>query len=315
MNVHRQLLNWYHRGALNNETYEESVKLVSSRAAVKEWRSFLDRLLLFSGILMSAAGVVFFYAWNWKALTPFWKLFPLEVLFSGVLVLLLFKKKDNTGSKALMVFLFILTGALLALIGQIYQTGADRWQLFALWALLTLPLVIIARFSLLWVLFLVLVNLAWHLYGDIIALPSNSLSVLRLRIQLVVNAVALVAAEKKCIHRWLPRLITVGVLFSATALAVYTIDRGESYLNLLFYSAIAGGLVFFYLKWNRDLFLLACLMFSLIILTVTWTGVNLEGSVADETLSLIIAGIFITFSTAGVYLMKKFHKGGVHDKG
>jgi len=42
------------------------------------------------------------------------------------------------------------TGALFAYFGQTYQTGADPWQLFAWWALLTLPLAVAARSDALW---------------------------------------------------------------------------------------------------------------------------------------------------------------------
>lgn len=41
-------------------------------------------------------------------------------------------------------------GGLLAFFGQTYQTGADAWQLFALWALLSLPLMLGARADTLW---------------------------------------------------------------------------------------------------------------------------------------------------------------------
>ncbi len=43
------------------------------------------------------------------------------------------------------------TGGLMALIGQTYQSGADPWQLFALWAALTLPLALAARHDVVWV--------------------------------------------------------------------------------------------------------------------------------------------------------------------
>ena len=42
------------------------------------------------------------------------------------------------------------TGALFAYYGQTYQTGADAWQLFALWAALTLPLCLGVRSDVLW---------------------------------------------------------------------------------------------------------------------------------------------------------------------
>lgn len=42
-------------------------------------------------------------------------------------------------------------GALFAYFGQTYQTGADPWQLFALWAVLALPLCLALRSELTWV--------------------------------------------------------------------------------------------------------------------------------------------------------------------
>ena len=44
----------------------------------------------------------------------------------------------------------IATGALFAYFGQTYQTGADAWQLFALWAALALPLALAARSDAVW---------------------------------------------------------------------------------------------------------------------------------------------------------------------
>jgi uncharacterized membrane protein len=41
-------------------------------------------------------------------------------------------------------------GALFAYFGQTYQTGADPWQLFAVWAVLALPLCVGARSDVLW---------------------------------------------------------------------------------------------------------------------------------------------------------------------
>ncbi len=45
---------------------------------------------------------------------------------------------------------FIGIGALFAYFGQTYQTGADPWQLFALWAALGLPLALGARSDVVW---------------------------------------------------------------------------------------------------------------------------------------------------------------------
>lgn len=58
----------------------------------------------------------------------------------------------------------VLTGVLLAVIGQIYQTGADSELLFAGWALLALPWVVIARAPWVWLFWLVLLNTSLALF-------------------------------------------------------------------------------------------------------------------------------------------------------
>ena len=56
------------------------------------------------------------------------------------------------GVGALLVLAGLFLGALLALLGQIYQTGADTWELFAWWALLLLPWALAGASQALWLL-------------------------------------------------------------------------------------------------------------------------------------------------------------------
>ncbi|TMH00920.1 MAG: DUF2157 domain-containing protein, partial [Betaproteobacteria bacterium] len=57
----------------------------------------------------------------------------------------------RTPARAPLALLALLgIGGLLAFFGQTYQTGADPWQLFALWALLALPLALAVRGDVLW---------------------------------------------------------------------------------------------------------------------------------------------------------------------
>ncbi len=51
---------------------------------------------------------------------------------------------------ALGLLAFLGQGALFAFFGQTYQTGADPWQLFAVWAVLGLPLALALRHDALW---------------------------------------------------------------------------------------------------------------------------------------------------------------------
>ncbi len=59
---------------------------------------------------------------------------------------------------------FVVAGALLALFGQTYQTGANVYELFLTWALLGLPLVIASQWSVAWAGWLTVLNTALALY-------------------------------------------------------------------------------------------------------------------------------------------------------
>jgi hypothetical protein len=105
-----------------------------------------------AGALIASAGLIGFglvlwIAANWDGLGRFERFgLAATVIAAGSLVALLRSALAAPG----MVLAFAGTGGLLALIGQTYQTGADPWQLFALWAALCLPWAVAARSDALW---------------------------------------------------------------------------------------------------------------------------------------------------------------------
>lgn len=129
-----------------------------------QWLRYAQGLLLAGGAGLMAAGVVFFVAFNWSELTRMHKF----VLVQGVLVVaagaaVWFGLERAAGRAALVAGVLVL-GALLALFGQTYQTGADSWELFATWALLALPWTVSARSAVLWCVWLLVVNVAVGLW-------------------------------------------------------------------------------------------------------------------------------------------------------
>src|SRR5690349_22347881 len=129
----------------------------------RDWRDFLDRLLLWTGAAALAAGVVFFIAYNWDALGKFARFGALQVLIVAAVLAYWKLGIDRAAGKAALLVACILVGALLALFGQTYQTGADTWELFAAWAALIAPWVLIGRFAALWIVWLVIANIALSL--------------------------------------------------------------------------------------------------------------------------------------------------------
>ncbi len=107
---------------------------------------------LVRGVALLAAallglGVVMWVAANWQVMGRMGHFALLQglVLATGVGAAWLAVARQALGLLCLLA-----AGGLLAYFGQTYQTGADPWQLFALWAALTLPLCWAVRSDVLW---------------------------------------------------------------------------------------------------------------------------------------------------------------------
>ncbi|MFO1218812.1 MAG: DUF2157 domain-containing protein [Burkholderiaceae bacterium] len=112
----------------------------------------LQRWLALGVAVLAAAllglGLILWIAANWQSLGRFGRFAVLQ----GTLVVFGLAALRRPGQRtALALVLLLATGALFAYFGQTYQTGADPWQLFALWAALTLPLGLGLRSDVLWV--------------------------------------------------------------------------------------------------------------------------------------------------------------------
>ncbi len=73
----------------------------------------------------------------------------IELLIVALAILIWWRWYDAVSRTALLAAGFLF-GALFAVFGQIYQTGADSWELFRAWALILLPLALLSRQGGLW---------------------------------------------------------------------------------------------------------------------------------------------------------------------
>ena len=92
-------------------------------------------------------GVIVWLAANWESLG---RIGRFALLQGSVLAMGLGATANPRLRAPLGLLALLFTGGLFAYFGQTYQTGADPWQLFALWAVLALPLCLGARSDVLW---------------------------------------------------------------------------------------------------------------------------------------------------------------------
>jgi uncharacterized membrane protein len=276
-----------------------------------QWREFLRRLFMYTGALACAIGVVFFFAFNWQELPRFAKF---ALLQGGVLIAAAYAWRRGPGQlagQAALLGAMLLCGALLAYLGQTYQTGADTFQLFLAWAVLILPWVVAAHLGAAWALWLVLVNLAVLLYfGRASSEPLDLfLEVYGGHLALFwLNLVVLLVAEwtlRASAARLFPRFAGVLVLACAgPGLIGFIVDGdagGHGWLlsvsRFAMLAAIVGFLLFY--RRRRDMVMLAATLFAAIIIStcVLWR-IFFDHIDLDESGGILMLGLFLIGSSA-----------------
>ncbi len=132
-----------------------------SRAAALD---FVARCLRYGGILSLASALVFFVAANWSRFAIFGRFALVEVVLIAFVIVGMLRPPPSFAGRGALFLAFVATGALLALFGQTYQTGADVYELFLAWALLGLPLAIAAQWSVASAAWVLVLNAALLLY-------------------------------------------------------------------------------------------------------------------------------------------------------
>ena len=138
----------------------------------RSWGLWTSRLLLVIGVSLILAGLLYFFAFNWAKIPPAIKLGSVQLGILACLAAAYGYGLDRLGGKIALLSASVLLGGFLAVFGQIYQTGADAYTLFMMWALLIVPWVVIAEFAALWAVWLVVSNIFLLLYWDQAAQPD-----------------------------------------------------------------------------------------------------------------------------------------------
>lgn len=235
-------------------------------AQALRWAGFLQKTALTMGSLLLASSVISWIAANWAYASTFQKLTgtqALLVLLTLFTVWLLYNKpyqQPNFSAPALAAGLAaVCLGGLLALVGQIYQTGADPWQLFLLWAVLLLPWLLSVHTVFIGLLVVILLNTAASLYVDVIDFDffsqPDSIWGHLVTLLLPLNLLLLLIWESamRYLHdtwRLGPRLLW----FITVTSMVATLDYP---LASLFFLIILAGVGWFYSQRRRDLVMLA----------------------------------------------------------
>ena len=246
-------------GLLSSERYLDAAYMCRDS---DYWSRWALRALLALGAGHLLAGIIFFFAYNWNALSSFAKFGILETAILITAVLAVLVKLNRPAGQALLIGTSVLTGVLLAVMGQVYQTGADAYELFTVWALLIIPLVLASRSSAHWFVWLIVVNIAFATYGAQVLIPLGTVSGVELACLHAVGVVTTLAAIEGAIFagaRWLmvdwlrPLLVVIGLtIVFVPAVSFVLRDWDSELLGLLTFLAIIATLAVVYVRVLPD---------------------------------------------------------------
>lgn len=313
-NARDEILDWAEQGRIAPAKLRAALEAGGALPTANQWRGFLDLMLLFMGAVLLGAGVIFFFAFNWQNLGRFAKF---ALVQAPIVLALAFVWKlglERAAGKAALLTAALLAGALLALVGQTYQTGADTFELFAAWAAAILPWALVARFPALWLIWLALVNLSLSLYFLTFGLLWGMLFAPEKLLWLLfgLNTIALALWEGLAIaglawlrERWSVRILATASGALITTLGVYDIVdwNTTSHWGAPVWLAWIAAAYFVYRRLARDLFVLAGGVLSVIVMVAVFLGEHMK---FDDAGALLFIGlVVIGLSAAGGWWLKQ----------
>ena len=234
------------------------------------WQRYLNLLFLLLTVGFLTSGVVTLIAANLDYFSDLAKIYGLQTLLVVTVVLGIYcfiresrrqaKEKLKWKTYSIFFVVSVLIGGLFALVGQTYQTGADVWQLFAVWTLCQLPFLLLFPNVASALLFAATANVAFYLFNEQNSYNSMCYAVL-------INAGLLVISElfSKTFHdqhwRILPKVFLVLTFASLFGLIViYDVyfyayawgELGRSPLSSLLIAIPALIALYVYHKYRFD---------------------------------------------------------------
>jgi uncharacterized membrane protein len=297
------------------ENIDEVVFLTKIKPTKNAWLVFINHLLLWVGCIALSLSVIFFIAFNWSKMGRFAKFTLVEFSLVLSIVAYLKVKLTSVASSAILIFATLMLGALMALFGQTYQTGADPWQLFFYWAILITPWAVIGRFASIWIIWLVLINFSIALYCDIYLNPlailfdskTNlawtffSFHFFSFIVWYLLSPLFLWMQKQ-----WAIRILALSSGISITNLVISAIFNHEitNSLALPVWAVFFVTIYWLYRKRTIDLFMLAGTCLSVMLVTIFFLGTSvLEPD--DPGSLLLLSLVVIGLGVASAFWLKK----------
>ena len=270
-----------------------------------DWSKFIKIFLMSLGIAFLVSGVIFFFAYNWASLHKFTKLGLIQVLLIAMVGVAVYSKLDKNVKGIILMGAGMLVGALFAVFGQIYQTGANAYDFFFGWTAFIALWVFVSNFGPMWLLFLAFINISiWQYFEQVVGRVDE---VKLLDLLFIINLLYLVGLKVLAhfekitlVSRWLERVIVlVSMAYLTLNMSFQIIDfESMSFLTIGF-ALIVLPLGIYYGKQKKDTFFIATIGLSIILIILSLL-IKSVFEVGDGLGGFLITGIYIVVSISGL---------------
>lgn len=289
-----------HAGVLSESQLNEGLETIGHRPTAKSWGAYLHWHALILGVVLLVAGTIFFVAANWSALSGMTRI----GIVAGAMISATLAGGylgDSVAGRAASLLGGLLFGPLLAVFGQVYQTGADPWELFAWWTVVLAAYGVLARFVGTWIVALILFHIAvftwmsqergFNPYQDEGATITALLALFNMG--LVAVAERFIQGIDKAGLKHSAALMATGLLlpFGVAFLIGEHLDGGALGLFLLFGGLVAIWAIY---RWRKpDIAMLSILAGTSVILISTAIGHFLFEVLDAELFGVALLGLII----------------------
>jgi len=263
----------------------------------EHWKKFLRLFFMTLGVGFSATGLLFFFAYNWADLHKFIKIGMIEGLIITSTLVAIYSKTNPTTKNIILTGAALLVGALFAVFGQIYQTGANAYDFFLGWTACIVLWAAVARFAPLWVLLITLINTTLILYSQQVASDWNAVFLFGLLF--LINVFFFITAilwKRNCeddIPNWFSYIVALAAISFATIGVCYGIlsDDAPTLPALLVITAIGFGLGIWHGLLQKQSFYIAVIPFAIVMIISSWLL-----RISDDEGMLLLISLFIIIS-------------------
>ncbi len=304
----------FSHGRISGEAREMALNLIHPH---DQWGAWASRLLLILGTALTLSGFVYFFAFNWAEIPPAVKLSAIECGIVACLGGATFYSLKGLSGQVALLSASVLVGVFMAVFGQIYQTGADAFELFMMWSLLTFGWTLLANFAAQWLFWLVITNCFLVLWWEQAAQPDHEMHFMIFACLALFNGAALALREMFLARgrawlapEWTRALPAVATLIlMLIPIEAWIIESSRASLSIILSAVlgIAGHVVFYFVYRYKlpDMWVLSATILSACVILETGCFRMLSEMLGRFDAAMLLTMGFLTlgiFTAAIIYL-------------